>query len=141
MEHLMVAGLALFDIWAAFAPAIILKTNPLYSALIIGFSSSIGVLATVYFCSLFREWTITKLNKQSFVGARTQRFMTKYGTPGLGLLSPLVLGPVLTCAGAIALGAQSRQLAAWAVLGVWLWAAAFYAVLALGFGTQLARMG
>lgn len=135
MELLMIGSLALIDLWAALPPAIIMRAEPLSTALIVGAASSLGVVATIGVCSAFRTWIGAKLGRGSFVGARTDRFMARYGTPGLGLLSPIILGPVLTCAGAIALGARARQLIAWAVVGVWLWACVFYAVLAFGAGS------
>jgi hypothetical protein len=136
VEHLVIGALALIDLWAALPPAIIMKTEPVMTGITVGFASSVGVLLTVYLCTAFRTWLTGKLNRESYIGARTERFMARYGTPGLGLLSPLILGPVLTCAGAVALGAQSRQLAAWAVVGVWVWAAVFYVLLTFGFGAE-----
>lgn len=40
--------------------------------------------------------------------------MDKYGTIGVGLLAPVILGPILSCAAAIALGANARTLAIYA---------------------------
>jgi hypothetical protein len=137
MEHLVVAGLALFDLWAALPPALILKTEPLLTAGLVALSSSLGVLLTIALCAAFRDWLMRRIGRDGYIGARTDRFMAKYGTPGLGLLSPLILGPVLTCAGAVALGARTRQLAAWAVAGVCLWSVAFYGVLASDLGAKL----
>lgn len=132
MEYLIVAVLALFDLWAALPPAIIFKTDPLYTTLVMAVTSSLGVLVTIVAAGSFRSWLLPRIGRDSTIGARTDRFMSKYGTPGVGLLSPLVLGPILTCAAAIALGARSRQLAGWGVAGVCLWSAAFYVLLASG---------
>ncbi len=138
MQHLLVAGLALVDLWAAVPPAVFMKLDPLLTGLAIGLGSSLGVTATILACSGFRGWVTRKLGREGYIGARTERFMVKYGTPGLGLLSPVILGPVLTCAGAIALGADSRQIALWGLFGVWLWASVIALALWLGYGTAIA---
>ena len=140
MDLLVVAGLALIDIWAALVPALVLKTDPLLTALAIGVGSTVGVLVTVALSARFLTWLTTKLGRDGFIGTRTNKFMAKYGTRGMGLLSPLILGPVLTCAGAMALGAKGPQLARWSVAGVWLWAAGVYVVLSLGIDSQLLRV-
>jgi hypothetical protein len=121
-------------------PAIALNTDPLLAALAIGVGSTVGVLVTVALSARFLTWLTTKLGRDSFIGTRTNKFMAKYGTRGLGLLSPLILGPVLTCAGAMALGANGPQLARWGVAGVWLWAAGVYLVLSLGSDSQLLQV-
>ena len=139
MEHFAVAGLSLIDLWAALVPAVAMKSEPLLTAVLIGVGSSMGVLITIAISAKFRTWITGKLGKSGYIGTRVDRFMAKYGTRGLGLLPPNILGPVLTCAGAIALGARPMQLARWGVIGVWLWAAAAYAILALGHGDQLMR--
>ena len=62
----------------------------------------------------------------SVIFARTERFMVKYGTAGVGLLAPIVLGQALTAVCAVVLGAPTRRLAAWMVAGIWVWTALYY---------------
>ena len=47
--------------------------------------------------------------------------MSKYGTVGLWLFAPVILGPVLTSIGAVALGARPRDLALYSVAGSFAW--------------------
>lgn len=137
MAYLTIAGFAIIDIWAAIAPAILSNTDPLLSSLTIAGSVSVSIFITVYLVVYFRNWFIRRFRKDKYFGGRTERFMAKYGTVGLGLLTPVVLGPVLTCAAAIAIGAKPRQMVIWGVVGAFIWSFGVYVALALGYQTIL----
>ena len=127
--YFAVAGLALLDLWLAMPAAIALKLHSAAAALLIAVTSSLGVVLAVYSSGALRARFAAKLGKESYLGGRTAKYMEKYGTVGIGLLAPVVLGPVLTCVCAIALGAKPRQLAMSTVAGVMLWSFVIYLLL------------
>ncbi len=127
--YLTIAGLALIDLWLAVPAALTLKLQPELAVLLIAITSSLGVVVAVYFSSGLRSRFAPKFGKESFLGGRTAKYMEKYGTIGIGLLAPIVLGPILTCLCAIALGAKPRQLAISTVAGVLLWSFVIYLLL------------
>lgn len=129
-SYFAVAGLALIDLWLAMPAALALKLHPAVAASLIAITSSVGVVLAVYASGAVRARFAEKLGKESYLGGRTARYMEKYGTVGIGLLAPVVLGPMLTCICAIALGAKPRQLAMSTVAGVVLWSAVIYLLLA-----------
>lgn len=130
-SYLAIAGLALLDLWLAVPAALALKLQPGLAVLLIGTTSSIGVVVAVYFSGGLRNRFAAKFGKEGYLGGRTAKYMEKFGTVGIGLLAPVVLGPILTCVCAIALGAKPRQLAVSTVAGVALWSGVIYILLAM----------
>jgi hypothetical protein len=128
-SYLAVAGLALLDLWLAVPAALTLKLQPMLAVLLIASTSSLGVVIAVYCSGSLRARFAARFGKDSFFGGRTARYMEKYGTTGIGLLAPVVLGPILTCICAIVLGAKPRQLAISTVAGVVLWSGVIYLLL------------
>ena len=128
-SYFAVAGLALLDLWLAMPAAIALKLEPAAAATLIAVTSSLGVILAVYASGALRARFAAKFGKESYLGGRTAKYMEKYGTVGIGLLAPVVLGPILTCICAIALGAKPRQLALSTVAGVVLWSFVIYLLL------------
>jgi len=128
-SYLAVAGLAMIDLWLAIPAALALKVQPEVAALLIAATSSLGVVFAVYFSGALRTRFAAKFGKESYLGGRTAKYMEKFGTVGIGLLAPVVLGPVLTCICAIVLGAKPRQLTIATVSGVVLWSFVIYLLL------------
>ena len=128
-SYLAVAGLAMIDLWLAIPAALALKVRPEVAALLIAATSSLGVVFAVYFSGALRTRYAAKFGKESYLGGRTAKYMEKFGTVGIGLLAPVVLGPVLTCICAIVLGAKPRQLTIATVAGVVLWSFVIYLLL------------
>jgi hypothetical protein len=127
--YLALAGLALVDLWLAVPAALALKLQPGLAALLIASTSSLGGVLAVYFSGGLRNRFAAKFGNGSYLGGRTTKYMEKYGTTGIGLLAPVVLGPILTCLCAIALGAKQRQLAISTVAGVMLWSSVIYVLM------------
>lgn len=125
-SYLAISGLALLDLWLAVPAALTLKLRPELAVLLIATTSSLGVVFAVYFSGGLRNRFAARFGKQSYLGGRTAKYMEKYGTTGIGLLAPVVLGPILTCICAIVLGAKPRQLAISTVAGVVLWSFVIY---------------
>ena len=100
--------------------------------LVIAVSGSLGCLFFIYLSQPIRRWVVRRYGMGSVVIRRTERFMTQYGTLGVGLLAPMILGHAITAVGAVVLGAPTGRLAFWMIVGVWLWTIIYYAVFLMG---------
>lgn len=118
----IVATLAALDLWLAL-PAIlaadIAVSAGVFAAAV---GSATGAVTATWASVFFRRAVMVRLSKQPRIQSRIQRFMDRYGTAGVGLLGPIILGSALSCVGAIALGAEPRRLAIYATIGSALWA-------------------
>ena len=99
---------------------------------VIGISGSAGTLFFVYLSQPVRRWVVRRWGMDSVIFRRTERFMVRYGAVGVGLLAPMILGHALTAVAAVVLGAPTRKLALWMIVGVWLWTVFYYAVILAG---------
>jgi hypothetical protein len=129
MEYLSVASIALFEFWLAYPAAYAFKMPWEQASALIALASSVGALLTIFVGAQFRSWVTRKVSREGRIVRRTKRFLDKGGTVGLGLLAPWILGPILTSLGALALGANERQLARWMVAGIWVWAVGLYVLI------------
>lgn len=129
MDYLTVGLLAFVEFWFAYPVAYNMELGWLGASLVIAVSSSLGAVLAIWACSLFRDWIRRMFPGEGFIARRTRPFMNRYGTIGIGLLSPVILGPILTSVGGIVLGAETRQLSRWIVIGIWAWAVILYTVL------------
>lgn len=134
MNYLTVAALAFVEFWFAYPAAYALEMGWLEATLVIAVSSSLGAVLAIYACGRFRDWLLRRFKREGLIANRTKPFMARYGTVGLGLLAPWILGPILTSIGAIVLGADVRQLSRWMVIGIWLWAIGLYVLIQLTGG-------
>lgn len=121
--YVLVAALGAIDLWLAIPVVVAQQLQPWVAMAIAGASSAAGALAATLLSARFRTWIVATFSTRPYLSGRTQRFMDKYGTIGVGLLAPVILGPILSCAAAIALGANARSLALYAAAGSFLWAA------------------
>jgi hypothetical protein len=128
-SYLLVGLLAAVDLWLAVPATLALDIEPLAAFFLIALTSSIGALAAIFFADKVRVKLAAKFGAGSFFGSRTKKHMDKFGTAGLGLMAPLVLGPLLTCICGVTLGAKPRQLAMYAVTGAVLWSGVIYFLL------------
>ena len=126
MEYVSVVGLAFFEFWLAYPVAYAMKIDWVPATILIAGSSSLGAVLTIYLGGRFRERMSRRIGREGRIARRTKSFMDRWGTVGIGLLSPWILGPILTSVGAIVLGANLRQLASWIVFGIWVWAIGLY---------------
>ncbi len=129
MDYLIVGALAFVEFWFAYPVAYNMELGWLAASLVIAVSSSLGAVLAIWACGLLRDWIRRRFPGEGFVVRRTRPIMKRWGTVGIGLLSPVILGPILTSVGGIALGAETRQLSRWIVIGIWAWAIVLYAVL------------
>ena len=122
-SYLLVAALGAIDLWLAIPVIVAQQLHPWTAMAVAGASSAAGALVATLLSACFRTWVVIAFSTRPYLSGRTQRFMDKYGTIGVGLLAPVILGPILSCVAAIALGANARALAIYAATGSILWAA------------------
>ena len=114
-------------------PIIIAMDGPMEPAfLVIAVSGTLGTLFFVYLSQPLRRWLVRRYGLDSVVFTRTERFLVRYGSIGVGLLAPLILGHALTAVAGVALGAPANKLALWTIAGVWVWTIVYYAVFLAG---------
>lgn len=99
---------------------------------LIGLAGSLGSLFFIYLSQPIRRWVVRRYGMESVVFRRTEQFMVRYGTAGVGLLAPMILGHALTAIGAVVLGAPTAKLAFWMIVGVVLWTFVYYVALLMG---------
>jgi hypothetical protein len=126
MAYFSVLILAFFEFWLAYPAAFALQIDWVPATLLIAVASSLGTLCAIRLGCRLREWLTRRLGRDGRIGRRTGRVLDRWGTPGIGLLAPLILGPVVTSLGAIVLGAEPRRLSVWMLVGIWGWAVALY---------------
>lgn len=114
-------------------PMIIAMDGPIEPAfLVVGVSGTASSLVFIFGSRPIRRWTVRRYGMDSMIFTRTERFMVKYGAVGVGLLAPMILGQALTAVAAVVLGAPTRKLAAWMIVGIWVWTAVYYVAVLLG---------
>ena len=114
-------------------PVIIAMDRPIEPAfVVVGVSGTASSLFFIYGSRPIRRWTVRRYGMDSVIFRRTERFMVKYGAAGVGLLAPIILGQALTAVGAVVLGAPAGKLAAWMIVGIWLWTAVYYVAVLMG---------
>jgi hypothetical protein len=126
MAYLGVVFLAFFEFWLAYPAAYALHIDWVAATVLIAASSSLGTLTAIHLGDRSRAWLRRRLGREGRVGRRTGRVLDRWGTPGLGLLAPAILGPVVTSLGALVLGADARRLGIWMLAGIWVWALGMY---------------
>ena len=114
-------------------PMILAMHGPVEPAfVVVGVSGMASSLFFVYGSWPIRRWLVRRYGMDSVVFRRTEKFMVKYGSVGVGLLAPMILGQALTAVAAVVLGAPTRRLAAWMIVGIWLWTAIYYMAVVMG---------
>ena len=124
--------LAAIDLWLAFPVAFALPIPEPVSAFVMGLGGSIGAGLAAMGAFGLNSFLQARYSNYDRLLDRTSNYLNKWGLPGIGLTSPLILGPVLTTALAIVLGADPRRLMIWIIVGVFLWSYIFYLGLLVG---------
>ena len=129
MEVVTVGLLAAIDLWLAFPVAFALPIPEPVSAFVMGLGGSIGAGLAAMGAFGLNSFLQARYSNYDRLLDRTSTYLNKWGLPGIGLTSPLILGPVLTTALAIVLGADPKRLMIWVIVGVFLWSYMCYLVL------------
>lgn len=121
-------------------PIVIAMDGPMEPAfLVIAVSGTLGTLFFVYLSQPIRRWLVRRYGMDSLLFTRTERFLVRYGSVGVGLLAPMILGHALTAVAGVVLGAPANKLAFWTIAGVWGWTLIYY--VAFLTGGSLVSMG
>ena len=119
---LPVFGLAVLEIWAAVPAGIALGMPPLVVWLLTVSGSVLGVAVVGFGGGALRGWLARR--RGDAILSRSPRLhgvWLRYGVPGWGLVSPLVMAPAMGTAVGLLLGAPKRRLMLWMTAGVVLW--------------------
>lgn len=123
----------MLELWVAIPVGFALKMNPF----IIGSVSIIGSIWSVLVVSVIGEKAVSilmKIRGKKIIKktGKTYQLWEKYGIPGLGLISPLLLGAPLGAAIGITLGGDILKIIVWLSIGIIFWSAVLTTVLWLG---------
>ncbi len=134
LKLLTVFGLGALDLWVAVLMGFVLKLHPILVGALSAAGATTPVLIIVFLGDRVRRRIMARraTRPEGRRAARVRRILERYGPPGLGLLSPLLLGFPLGTAIGIALGAKPLRLFVWMAAGILLWSAALTAALAAG---------
>jgi len=117
-----VFGLAILEIWAAVPTGIALGVPPLSVWLLTVTGSLVGVAVVALGGASLRAWLGRRRGNLTVSRrGRLYRVWLRYGVPGWGLLSPLVMAPAMGTAIGLLLGAPKGKLMGWMSAGVVLW--------------------
>lgn len=120
---LLVFGAGILELWAAIPIGLAIKLNPI----IIGIASALGAIFAAILVSTVGDSIRERVIKWRYgenndlKSSRYYRIWNKYGTAGLGFLSPLLFGAPLGAALGIALGAEKKPLLLWMSVGIVFW--------------------
>ena len=134
LKLLTVFGLGAVEVWAAIPTGLALRLNPAAVLLAAAIGQIAGVLVIVLVGQPVRAWLMRSRSKK--VGkerhGRLHRVWERYGTAGLGFLSPLLIGAPIGTALGLALGAPRNRLLVWMSVGALFWGAVWTFIAVLG---------
>ncbi len=112
------------ELWLAIPLGLFLKLNPVIIAVSAACGSIFSAFLVVTLGEGVRKWFLKWIYKEkSPEEGKINDIWKKYGTMGLGLLSPLIFGAPLGAALGIAIGAPKNSLLLWITVGIILWSA------------------
>jgi hypothetical protein len=133
-----VFGLALVEIWFAVPTGLALGLAPWLVWTITLAGSLTGVVIVALGGDRLRTWVTSR--RRGWMAARTGRIYgiwIRFGVPGWGLTSPLLVAPAMGTAIGLLLGAPRGRLLIWMAAGVVIWTTIL--VIAGALGVQLIR--
>lgn len=106
-------GLGAVELWAAFPAGLAFGLSPALVGVVTAAGALAGVAAVVYPGTRVREWLVARYARRTGGSSpnRVTRLWERYGTVGVGLIAPLLVGVPLAAALGVALGAPRRRLA------------------------------
>ena len=116
---------SVIELWLSIPLGLAFGLNPFLIVAASTLGSVFAVFVVATFGENIRKWIIKKRYGEgnNIKKGRIYDVWTKYGTVGLGLLSPLLFGAPLGTAIGIALGARKNNLIIWMALGIIIWSA------------------
>ena len=134
LKLLTVVGLGVVDVWFAIPTGLALQLSPVAVLLATAMGEIGGAWIVLLLGERARVWLLQRRGGE--VGSpkheRIQRIVERYGAPGLGFLSPLIIGAPLGTALGLSLGVPARSLLVWMSVGAFFWSAVWTAGSVLG---------
>ena len=129
LKLLTVLGLGAVELWAAVPAGFGIGLAPVVTVV----TAALGALLGVMVVAALGERLRKRLVRPSGGRARgAAHILARYGTVGLGLLAPLLVGAPLGTALGLALGAPRGRLVVWMSIGVVVWSSLLTLATALG---------
>lgn len=129
-----VFGLALFEMWAAIPLGLHLKLHPVPLILATVAGSLIGVIAATFLGESLRKLMFWR-KKEKEGGGKLAQWLTTKGPWAVGLLGPLLIGPIFAAGLAATLGMPRRLSIALLAGGVVVWTVTFTLLGVFGLST------
>jgi len=115
---------SIIELWLGIPLGLFLDLNPVVIATTAAAGSILSAFLVVVLGDGIRKWFIKwRYGGKSPNQGRIYDIWNKYGTIGLGLLSPLLFGAPLGAALGIGLGAPRDRLLLWMTIGIVIWSA------------------
>lgn len=113
-------------IWKAVPVGFIVGMNPILIYLTTLTGASAGIITIYLLGSRIKKFIMTRLDRKGMKKKKGQvdKMVQKYGTAGLGLLGPLLIGPNATMALGIVVIQRIKKLLAYTIIGTAVWSAA-----------------
>lgn len=127
--------LAMIEMWAAIPLGFHLKLPPAAMILAIVAGSLIGVIAATFLGETLRKLMFWR-KKEREGGGKLTRWLTTKGPWAVGLLGPLLIGPIFAAGLAATLGMPRRLSVALLAGGVVLWTVTFTLLGVFGLSTM-----
>ena len=114
-----------------------LGAHPIETAILTSVGSIVTVFVIHFAGEPVKQWALKKMNRQSLEkkGGKFKRILDKYGTPGLGLLCPGFMGPIMTMILSLILIEKRAKLMLYLAVGITIWTFAITAVTHYGLDT------
>jgi len=122
-KEILVFLTGILGIWKAIPVGLLLKVNPLLIFLLTSLGAITGALILFFFGNRIRNVILRKKNRKGLLTRekRAGRLLESYGTPGLGFLGCLVMGPNLTILIGLALVKSPLKFLYWTLAGILVW--------------------
>jgi membrane protein YqaA with SNARE-associated domain len=126
-----VFALAIIELWAAIPLGVHLKLHPALLIVAAASGAFLGALVAIYLGDGIRRLVFWR-KKENAGGGRMSKWLAAKGPWAIGLLGPVLIGPLFAAAMAGALGLPRRSSLALLAAGIVGWTAAFSVLGTLG---------
>ncbi|MFA5629468.1 MAG: small multi-drug export protein [Dehalococcoidales bacterium] len=125
INFLLVAALAVLELWAAVPLGFVMGLHPLAISVATATGAIICVFIVIFAGKHLRSFLLKFYEQQDSdkKPGLVQRIWQKYGVIGLGLLSPFLTGVLFGAAIGVASGIPGKKLVFWMTIGIILWTA------------------
>ncbi len=121
-EFLFVFVAAILELWISIPIGLSLKLNPILIIIASSLGAIFAAIIIAYLAEPLRNWILKRRSdKGKIKKGRVYDIWNKYGTAGLGLLSPFFFGAPIGATLGIALGIPKNNLIKWMSIGIILW--------------------